>query len=422
MTGKQTDAQRVANGATVQRKVELLAPAGNWEKLEIAVHYGADAVYLAGRQFSLRNFSANFDPEQLARAVAYCHSRCVNVYVAVNIFARNADIEGLVDYLALLADLRPDGIIVADPALVALAARHAPGLALHLSTQANTTNLEAVRFWKALGVKRFNLARELNLAEIEAIAREEGVQVEVFVHGAMCISYSGRCLLSNFMAQRPSNQGMCCQPCRFSYAVVEQKRPGHYFPIAQDPRGSYIFNSRDLCLLNHLPELIQAGVQALKIEGRMKSIHYTATAVKTYREAIDSYYKDPGRYRPEPYWQMELNKITSRGYCSGFLFGETDQTAPQYAAPRPSDYPLVGKVLGPVEQGRAPVEARNRLEVGQPVEIVRAAGPPDHAMLKGLYDGEGRDLRAANPGNHVWADLGTNCQALDLLRRRPSDP
>jgi putative protease len=421
MPGKYTGTQRAESAAIVQHKVELLAPAGNWEKLEIAVHYGADAVYLAGRQFSLRNFSTNFDPEQLARAITYCHSRKVKVYVAVNIFARNADISALIDYLVLLSDLRPDGIIVADPALVALAGRHAPGLALHLSTQANTTNIEAVRFWKTLGVKRFNLARELNLAEIEAFAGEEGVQIEVFVHGAMCISYSGRCLLSNFMAQRPSNQGMCCQPCRFSYAVVEQKRPGHYFPIAQDPRGSYIFNSRDLCLLPYLPEVIQAGVHALKIEGRMKSIHYTATAVKTYREAIDSYYKDPGRYRPEPYWQMELNKITSRGYCSGFLFGDTDQTAPQYAAPRPSDYPLIGKVLEPAIHGRARIEARNRLEVGQPIEIVHAIGPPECAMLKGLQDGEGRELRAANPGNHVWADLGTDCQAMDLLRRRPSE-
>lgn len=406
--------------AAEPRKVELLAPAGNWEKLEIAIHYGADAIYLGGRQFSLRNFAANFDPDELARAITFCHLRKVKVYVAVNIFARNADLPGLTAYLALLADLRPDGIIVADPALVALGARYAPQLAIHLSTQANTTNSEAVRFWRALGVQRFNLARELSLSEIEAIAQTDDVQFEVFVHGAMCISYSGRCLLSNFMAGRPSNQGMCCQPCRFAYAVVEQTRPGQYFPIAQDRYGSYIFNSRDLCLLPHLPELIRAGVHALKIEGRMKSIHYAATVVKTYREAIDRYYRDPLHYHPERYWQTELNKVTSRGYCSGFLFDDQDQTAPQYFAAQPADYPLIGKVTGATVSGRTPVEVRNRLEAGQPIEIVRATGPPEHTVLHHLYDNEGRELRSANPGTSVWVDLATSGQTNDLLRRRPS--
>jgi putative protease len=401
----------------ILKKIELLAPAGDFEKLEIVLHYGADAVYLAGKEFSLRNFSGNFSIEEIRGALDLAHSYGAKAYVAVNIFARPADLVPIEAYIQQLKTAAPDGLIVADPALVAMVRRIAPELPLHLSTQANTTNDEAVRFWQSAGVRRINAARELSLAEIAQLVKAGAVEIEAFVHGAMCISYSGRCLLSNYMARRHSNQGMCCQPCRFQYAVMEKTRPGQYFHIAEDEQGTYIFNSRDLCMLEHLPAMIGTGIRALKIEGRMKGIHYAATAVKIYREAIDAYYADPEEYVLRPFWQQELDKITSRGYCTGFYLDNPDQAVPSYSPPQPPTHALAGKVLSPAGKNRAYIEVRNQIRQDDTVEIVKPSGPSVPDRIQKIVDNEGHRVEIAHPASHATVELTTDCQRFDLLRR-----
>ncbi|MGD9187143.1 MAG: U32 family peptidase [Desulfobacteraceae bacterium] len=403
------------------KRVELLAPAGNFEKLEMVLHYGADAVYLAGKMFSLRNFSDNFSLDEMSSAIKLAHACSAKVYVAVNIYARNRDLQSLHEYIVQLAAIGPDGVIVSDPAMVSMVQKSAPGMPIHLSTQANTTNTESVRFWRSQGVSRINAARELSLQEIKQLSTVDGVQVEAFVQGAMCISYSGRCLLSNYMAQRPSNQGMCCQPCRFRYSLVEQTRPGQYFPIGEDDNGTYIFNSRDLCMLAHLPAMIDAGIDALKIEGRMKGIHYAATAVKIYREAIDRFYADPTDYAPASYWQSELDKITSRGYCTGFYLDERQQIRPNYRRPQPPTYALAAKVLSSDDQRYAPVEVRNQIRLGDSVEILTPAGPPLKDSIAAIITSDGRQTDVANPGDRVSVQLSNTVRRFDLLRRKVSN-
>jgi putative protease len=294
----------------------------------------------------------------------------------------------------------------------------APAMPIHLSTQANTTNAESVRFWRSQGVSRVNAARELSLQEIKQLSTVDGVHVEAFVHGAMCIAYSGRCLLSNYMAQRPSNQGMCCQPCRFRYSLVEETRPGQYFPIGEDDNGTYIFNSRDLCMLAHLPAMIEAGIDALKIEGRMKGIHYAATTVKIYREAIDRFYADPTDYVPASYWQSELDKITSRGYCTGFYLDERQQIRPNYRRPQPPAYALAAKVLSSGDQRYAQVDVRNQIRLGDTVEILTPAGPPLKDSIAAIITSDGRRTDVANPGDRVSVQLGNTVRRFDLLRRK----
>jgi putative protease len=401
-------------------RIELLAPAGNFEKLEIALHYGADAVYLAGREFSLRNFSGNFSLEQIEAAIKLAHACGARVYVAVNIYARPGDLLPVEKHIQQLKRLAPDGLIAADPAIVTMIHSIAPEIPLHLSTQANTTNDAAVRFWKALGVRRINAARELSLAEISRLAEVPAMEIEAFVHGAMCISYSGRCLLSNYMAHRPSNQGMCCQPCRFQYAVMEETRPGQYFPLVEDERGTYIFNSRDLCMLGHLPEMIRSGIRALKIEGRMKGIHYAATAVKIYREAIDNYLSDPVGYVPRPYWFADLDKITSRGYCTGFYLADTNQAAPALNPSQPRPHILAAKVLSSAGRQRAYIEVRNQIRQGDRVEIVKPKGPGIPDRIRSIIDDEGQPVTIVHPACRATVELATDCHRFDLLRLDPS--
>jgi putative protease len=367
----------------------------------------------------LRNFAENFTLEEMRTAISLAHAARVKVYVAVNIFARNQDLAPIEHYLHDLAALQPDAVIVADPALAMMARRVAPAIPIHLSTQANVTNAAAARFWYDLGVRRINVARELSLAEIGEFARACPGEIEAFIHGAMCISYSGRCLLSNFMAQRPSNQGMCCQPCRFQYAVVEETRPGQYFPIQEDGSWTYIFNSRDLCMLAHLPAMIRSGIRAFKVEGRMKSIHYVATSIKIYREAIDRYYADPEQFALAPHWQTELDKITTRGYCTGFYLDDPHQTAPRYDAPLAGLYPLAAKVLAPAGPRKAYVEIRNQMRQGDAVEIVHRKGPPCPDTVLKIIDQDGMAIPLAQPGRRVTLHLSNDCSHLDLLRRRP---
>ncbi len=403
-------------------KIELLAPAGNFEKLEIAVHYGADAVYLAGKNFSLRNFSGNFSEEELREAIKFARERGVKVYVACNIYPRNEELESIAAYLSFLGEIRPDAVIVADPGILAQAIDIIPEIPIHLSTQANSTNYRSVQFWENAGVTRINAARELSLREIKEIAEHCSVEIEAFVHGAMCISYSGRCLLSNFMAKRDSNRGMCCHPCRFHYTVMEEKRPGQYYPLMEDERGAYIFNSKDLCMIEYLPEMIAAGITSLKIEGRVKGINYLASAVKTYREAIDAYYENPPglekNYRAEKEWLEELARINSRGYCSGFYFGDPEQTVPNYTdcLYAPKDV-FLGKVIAKTEGKGILFEVRNKIFKGDEVEVMTRRGPVRKDSIREIASQEGEFLPFANPNSRVVITLDSEEYSQnDLVR------
>jgi len=404
--------------ATNYKRVELLAPAGNFEKLEIAIHYGADAVYLGGKDFSLRNFSENFTLEELKQAVKLAHARGVKVYVACNIYSRNFEQEAIQTYLETVGAIAIDGIIVSDPGIIATARRLLPHIPLHLSTQANTTNYNSVLFWESQGVKRVIVARELSLDEIKEIVSHCSLEVEAFIHGAMCISYSGRCLLSNFMANRDSNRGICSHPCRWKYAVVEEKRPGKFMPLAEDDRGAYIFNSNDLCMIAHIPELIESGITAFKIEGRMKGINYVASAVKVYREAIDAYYQDPGAYQLKPEWVYALASISHRGYCTGFYFGDPDEITPNYVDTKaPIRHIFIGKVLERVGRQQVVINVRNKIYMGDIVEVVGPRGPAQKDEIRHMADENGEALPFAQPGSRVIVTLSADCRPNDLIRK-----
>jgi U32 family peptidase len=399
-------------------RVELLAPAGSPEKMEIAIHYGADAVYLAGKEFSLRNFSGNFSMAELGRAIPYAHQRDVRVYVAVNVFSRNHEQSAIAGYLTAVAEMGPDAFIISDPGVLRIAFQHVPHIPVHLSTQANTTNYNSALFWRDLGVKRINAARELTLAEIRGISEACDIEIEAFVHGAMCMSYSGRCLLSAFMAHRDGNRGMCAHPCRWRYALVEEKRPGKYLPVFEDDRGTYIFNAGDLCMIGHLPDLIRTGVHSLKIEGRMKGIHYLAATVKVYREAIDAYYADPSTFEIKAAWQQELSRISHRPYCTGFYFGDPDQTVPNFDHALPATLQtFLGKVVRTLANGTLLVDTRNKFFNGEEVEILPAKGPVQQDRIIALQDEKGAALAFAQPNQLVMLTLTQGYTPKDLIRR-----
>ena len=388
------------------------------EKLRIAVHYGADAVYLGGKEFSLRNLADNFSPDELSEAVSYAHEHGVKVYLATNIFPGNADLEEMRLYLEKVAAIPLDACIVADPGVLELVKEISPGRPIHLSTQANTTNWLSARFWKRQGVTRVNLARELSLHDIHEVKEKAGLEVEVFVHGAMCISYSGRCLLSSIMTGRDANRGECAHPCRWGYALVEEQRPGVYFPVMEDDRGTFIFNSRDLCLLEHLPELAESGIDSLKIEGRMKGIHYTASVVRVYREALDRYRDDPHGFRVREEWLNELKKISHRGYTTGFLFGRPGDEDREYESSYLRSHEFVGVVAGVSDDGVASVEVRNRLAAGDEVEIIgRALSSHRFTVTEMTSELDGSSLAVAHPNQRVRLRIPFYVEPLDLLRR-----
>ena len=400
-----------------QKMVELLAPAGNFEKLEIAIHYGADAVYLAGKTFSLRSFSENFTFDELQQAVKFASRKGVKAYVACNIYPRNREQKDLAEYLHNLGDIGPDAVIVTDPGTLMLASKIIPHISLHLSTQANTTNYQSALFWQQLGIKRINVARELTLTEINEMAQRTDLEVEAFVHGAMCISYSGRCLLSNFLANRDSNHGQCAHPCRWQYTVVEEHRPGQYLPIEEDHRGSYIFNSKDLCMIEYIPEMVASGVTALKIEGRMKGIHYLASIVKTYREAIDACLKDPKNYRVQAYWLEELAKVNHRGYCTGFYFGDPDQISPSYDKKKQAKPAFLGKVIPNVHSTGVNIQVRNKIFKHDVIEVLQQKGPCIKDAVNAIIDPDGQPLSFAQPNSIVTLDLNNDYKPNDLIRR-----
>lgn len=403
---------------TNTHKIELLAPAGNPEKLEIAIHYGADAVYLAGKQFSLRNFSGNFTHDELQHAVNYAHKEEIKVYVACNIYARNFEQKTITDYLKYIEKIGADAVIISDPGIFMEARSVIPEVPVHLSTQANTTNYKSVLFWEKLGVKRINLARELSLKEIYEISSQSSVKVEAFIHGAMCISYSGRCLLSSFMSNRDSNRGMCTHPCRWKYAVVEELRPDKHYPLIEDDRGSYIFNSSDLCMIEHIPEMIESGIDSLKVEGRMKSINYLASTVKVYREAIDSYYSSSKNYKINPRWIEELASINNRGYCTGFYLEDPDQILPNYTKSKSSSAHLfLGKVIEKAGSCLTYIEVRNKIFKGENVEILGRKGPLVRDKIIDIIDTDGQSVSFAQPGSRVTVRSNIECFPNDLLRR-----
>ena len=371
------------------KKPELLLPAGNLNTLKTAVRYGADAVYIGGEAFSLRAKADNFDDEKMREAVRFCHERGKKLYVAVNIFAHNRDLAGIEAYLGKLGSFGPDAIIAADPGVFSMIRRVLPDMDVHVSTQMNSTNYEDYRFWYGLGAKRVVGARELSIEELSEIRTRipEDREIEAFVHGAMCISYSGRCLLSAFMTGRSANEGACTHPCRWSYALEEEKRPGEYFPVEEDERGTYIFNSRDLCMADHLPELIAAGVDSLKVEGRMKTDLYAATVARAYRAAIDDYFENPELYRRRiPLYLEELSKCTNRTYTTGFYFGKPGAEAQNYDSQAyRKDYIYLGTVER-TENGRAAIEQKNKFRVGDEAEILKPGLVDVKAVVTGIWD------------------------------------
>lgn len=402
------------------KKLELLAPAGNMEKLKMALLYGADAVYLGGKAFGLRAFGGNFTNEELQEAVNFAHKLGKKIYVTVNIFPHNSDIAKLPAYLTFLNEIKVDAILVADLGVFTLAKEYAPDVELHISTQANNTNWAAVNAWAELGASRVVLAREMSLEEIKEIREKCSVELEMFVHGAMCISYSGRCLMSNYLTGRDANRGSCAQPCRWNYALVEEKRPGQYFPVLEDERGTYIFNSKDMCLLPYLPDVIASGVDSLKIEGRMKSVHYAASVVKAYREAIDSYFAAPEQFEVKKEWVEELDKVSHRAYTTGFYYGrptEKDQIYGTSSYTQTSDF--VGLVLDYDEKtGFATVEQRNNMKVGQEIEIFQPHLAGYRQILQEMYNDEGEAIQVApHPQQIVKIRLDRPVEPYGILRR-----
>ena len=402
------------------KKPELLAPAGNMEKLKMALLYGADAVYLGGKAFGLRAFGGNFTNEELQEAVDFAHKLGKKIYVTVNIFPHNSDIAKLPAYLTFLNEIKVDAILVADLGVFTLAKEYAPDVELHISTQANNTNWAAVNAWGELGASRVVLAREMSLEEIKEIREKCSVELEMFVHGAMCISYSGRCLMSNYLTGRDANRGSCAQPCRWNYALVEEKRPGQYFPVLEDERGTYIFNSKDMCLLPYLPDVIASGVDSLKIEGRMKSVHYAASVVKAYREAIDCYFAAPDQFEIKKEWVEELDKVSHRAYTTGFYYGrptEKDQIYGTSSYTQTSDF--VGLVLDYDEKtGFATVEQRNNMKVGQEIEIFQPHLAGYRQILQEMYNDEGEAIQVApHPQQIVKIRMDKPVEPYGILRR-----
>ena len=379
---------------------ELLAPAGNMEKLRSAIHYGADAVYMGGKRFSLRANAGNFNDDELREAVAYAHDHNTKVFVTINIFAHQRDLDGLEAYLHFLEDSKADGLIISDPGILAMARKTVPKMSIHLSTQANVTNPAAAQFWEDQGVTRLNLAREMSLGEIKAIREAVSCKLELFVHGALCISYSGRCMLSLYLTGRDANKGNCAHPCRYKYALTEEKRPGQSFPVEEDEHGTYIFNAKDLCLLNRLPDLISAGADSIKIEGRMKSVYYVGATVRLYRAALDylaaNNFKGP---LPKEFAE-ELGKIGTRGHSENFLDGPPEQKDMLYdGVTVRQEYAPVGIVR---ESGPEPlIEARNPIRPGQTIEYMAPDLSNQTFSVDKIIGEDNTVLEQANPGQIV---------------------
>ena len=405
------------------RKPELLIPAGSLEVLKTAVLYGADAVYLGGEAFGLRAKAKNFSMEEIREGIAFAHERGVRVYITANILAHNEDLEGVEAYFHELKAFPPDALIISDPGVFALARRILPEMDIHISTQANNTNYGTYQFWWNLGAKRVVSARELTLEEIREIRRHipEEMEIESFIHGAMCISYSGRCLLSNYFVGRDANQGSCTHPCRWKYAVMEESRPGEYMPVEENARGTFIFSSRDLCMIEHIPELMEAGIDSFKIEGRMKTALYVATVARTYRKAIDDYLESEALYQKNlPWYKEEIGKCTCREFSTGFYFGKPSENGQIYqSSTYIKNYTYLGTVEAVDEQGRCRIEQKNKFTVGETIEVMKPDGRNLEVKVKGIWDEEGKSQESAPHARQIlWVELEAEPEPYDLLRRK----
>lgn len=405
------------------RPVELLIPASSLEVLKIAVIYGADAVYIGGEVFGLRAKAKNFSMEDMAEGIQFAHEHGVKVYVTANILAHNGDLEGVREYFTQLKEIKPDALIISDPGIYTIAKEICPEIERHISTQANNTNYGTYQFWWNQGAKRVVTARELSLKEIAEIRKNipDEMEIETFVHGAMCISYSGRCLLSNYFTGRDANQGACTHPCRWKYAVVEEKRPGEYLPVYENERGTYIFNSKDLCMIEYIPELIEAGIDSFKIEGRMKTALYVATVARTYRKAIDDYLTSPEKYKENMDWYLEqISNCTYRQFTTGFFFGKPSEESQIYDNNTYiKEYTYLGIVGERNEEGLYQIEQRNKFSVGEQIEVMKPDGRNIPVTVKRIVDEDGNEMESApHPKQVLYIDLGQELEMYDILRRQ----
>ena len=406
----------------MNRYPELLIPAGSLEVLKTAVVFGADAVYIGGEAFGLRAKARNFSMEEMAEGIRFAHGRQAKVYVTANILAHNRDLSDARAYFRELKEIGPDALIISDPGMFLIAREECPGIDIHISTQANNVNYLTFRFWHDQGASRVVTGRELSLAEIREIREQvpDTLEIETFVHGAMCISYSGRCLLSNYFTGRDANQGACTHPCRWKYAVVEETRPGEYMPVYENERGTYIFNSKDLCMIEHIPDLIAAGVDSLKVEGRMKTALYVATVARTYRKALDDYAEDPALYEKHMPWYLEqIAACTYRRFTTGFFYGKPDENAQVYDS---NTYVKDYTYLGMIEETDGfccRIEQRNKFSVGEEIEIMKPDGRNLSVTVRRITDIEGNDMDAAPHAKQVlWVEPGGPAELYDLLRRK----
>ena len=411
--------KRVYNGRTL----ELLIPASNLEVLKVAVMYGADAVYIGGEAFGLRAKAKNFSLEDMKEGIEFAHARGCKVYVTANILAHNYDLDGARQYFEELKEVGPDALIISDHGMFTIAKEVWPEVDIHISTQANNTNYMTYQFWWKQGATRVVSARELSLKEIKEIREHIPYEMEIesFMHGAMCISYSGRCLLSSFMAGRDANRGECTHPCRWKYSVVEEQRPGEYMPVYENERGTYIFNSKDLCMIEHIPEMLDAGIDSFKIEGRMKTALYVATVARTYGLAIDEFLQDPELYKSRiPFYKSEISKCTYRQYTTGFFFGKPNENTQIYDTNTyVKEYTYLGIVGAKNEQGLYSIEQRNKFSVGEQIEVMKPDGSNLTVTVKRITDENGTDMESApHPKQKLFIDLGVELDEFDILRRK----
>lgn len=404
------------------RHPELLIPASSLEVLKTAVIFGADAVYIGGEAFGLRAKAKNFSMDEMREGIRFAHEHDVKVYVTANILAHNYDLAGVREYFEELKDIKPDGLIIADPAIFEIAGEVCPEIERHISTQANNTNYGTFNFWYKQGATRVVTARELSLDEIKEIRANipEDMEIETFVHGAMCISYSGRCLLSNYMVGRDANQGACTHPCRWKYSIVEETRPGEVMPVFENERGTYIFNSKDLCMIEHIPELIESGVDSLKIEGRMKTALYVATVARTYRKAIDDYKKDPEIYKQNMPWYLDqISNCTYRQFTTGFFFGKPNEDSQIYDNNTyVKEYTYLG-IIGEERDGTYRIEQRNKFSVGEKIEVMKPNGDNIEVVVKRILTEDGVEQESApHPKQVLYVDLGMPVDKYDILRRQ----
>lgn len=405
------------------KKPELLIPASNLEVLKIAVIYGADAIYIGGEMYGLRAKAKNFSAEDMKEGIAFAHSYGKKVYVTANITAHNEDLEGVRAYFAELKEIKPDAIIISDPGVFEIAQEIVPEMEIHISTQANNVNYGTYRFWHRMGAKRVVSARELSLSEIKGIRENipDDLEIESFVHGAMCIAHSGRCLLSNYFTGRDANRGACTHPCRWKYHLTEETRPGEYLPVEENERGTYIFNSKDLCMIEYIPEIVDAGINSLKVEGRMKTALYVASVARTYRRALDDFFESPLKYTEKiPYYKEEISKCTYRQFTTGFFFGKPREDAQIYDNNTyVKEYTYLGIINGVNEKGLYELEQRNKFSVGEELEVMKPNGENLMVTVKQITDEEGNSMESCpHPKQKIFVEFGVELEIYDLIRKK----